>query len=162
MRWRRGGGGGWKLNGRRGAGGLLYVYSSSMLTRMGAEWVREVINRGFLPSSFRDTKSQPAAGLTPLCSQSVPPLDVKARNRMAWSSEGPRHSCYTGLSFIVCCLMKIGWTHVAARDTEPPPPSDRTFFSTPSRGKKTGALFPQQTRWLSVRPRAEAANFSCQ
>lgn len=40
---------------------------------------------------------------------------------MAWSSEGPRHSCYTGLSFIVCCLMKIVWLHVAARDTAPPP-----------------------------------------
>lgn len=59
-RWRREGegGGGWKLNeGRReGGGGLLCVYSSNMLTRMRAEWVREVINRGFLPSSFRDTQ----------------------------------------------------------------------------------------------------------
>lgn len=40
---------------------------------------------------------------------------------MAWSSEGPRHSCYTGLSFIVCWLMKIVWLHGAARDTGTPP-----------------------------------------
>lgn len=35
---------------------MLCVYSSNMLTRMRAEWVREVINRGFLPSSFRDAR----------------------------------------------------------------------------------------------------------
>lgn len=41
------GGNGMKDRQRRG---LLCVYSSNMLTRMRVEWVREVINWGFLPS----------------------------------------------------------------------------------------------------------------
>lgn len=101
------------------------MYSSNMLTRMRAEWVRELINRGFLPSSFRDTQPSGCwldADVLSIRGRVRSPPDVKGRNRMAWSSEGPRHSCYTGLSFIVCCLMKIVWLHVAARDTGTPPP----------------------------------------
>lgn len=44
--------------------GSLCVYSSNMLTRMRAEWVREVINWAFLPSPHPDVLMQ-------MCFQSI-------------------------------------------------------------------------------------------